>query len=110
MNIVNKHDIAIYVRNQFPSAYEEGGDNFIAFVEAYYEYLDQNYFQNRTMLESIDIDTTLAEFVYNFKETYLKDFPYVAATSKEFMIKNILDFYTSKGSILSTELLIRFVS
>lgn len=109
MNIVNKHDIAIYVRNQFPSAYEEGGDNFIAFVEAYYEYLDQNYFQNRTMLESIDIDTTLAEFVYNFKETYLKDFPYVAATSKEFMIKNILDFYTSKGSILSTELLIRML-
>lgn len=106
---MNKHDVSVYIKNQFPTAYEEGGENFVAFVEAYYEFMDANYFQNKTILETIDIDNTLTEFVLHFKETYLKDFPYVAATSKEFMIKNILDFYKSKGSILSTQLLIRML-
>jgi len=106
---MNKHDVSQYIRQQFPTAYEEGGEGFIAFVEAYYEYLDQNHFKNRTMIESIDLDTTLDEFVVHFKETYLKDFPFVAATDRKFMIKHILDFYKSKGSSLSTELLIRML-
>ena len=106
---LNKHDVALYIRNQFPTAYEEGGEGFIAFVEAYYEYLDQTQYKNRTMIESVDIDDTLDEFVSHFKETYLKDFPFIAATDKKFMIKHILDFYKSKGTALSTELLIRML-
>lgn len=106
---LNKHDVALYIRNQFPTAYEEGGEGFIAFVEAYYEFLDSTQYKNRTMIDSIDIDDTLDEFVSHFKETYLKDFPFVAATDKKFMIKHILDFYKSKGTALSTELLIRML-
>ena len=106
---MNKHEISSYIRQQFPTAYEEGGEEFVAFVEAYYEFVDLNYFQNRTVLETMDIDNTLEEFILYFKETYLKDFPFVAATSKEFMIKHIQDFYKSKGTELSTQLLLRML-
>lgn len=106
---MNKHEISTYIRSQFPTAYDEGGENFIAFVEAYYEFVDINYFQNKTVLETMDIDNTLNEFVLHFKETYLKDFPFVAATDKIFMIKHIQDFYKSKGSTLSTQLLLKML-
>jgi len=35
--------ISLFVQNQFPQFYREDGDNFILFMQAYYEWLEQNH-------------------------------------------------------------------
>ena len=101
------------VENQFPSFYKEDGPGFVAFVKAYYEFLETTdkytYKENRELFNSNDIDNTLNEFLVHFKEKYLADFPFVAATDKRFMIKHIMDYYRSKGSKQSLELLMRLL-
>jgi hypothetical protein len=101
------------VENQFPSFYKEDGPGFVAFVKAYYEFLETTdkytYKENRELFNSNDIDDTLSEFLVHFKEKYLADFPFVTATDKRFMIKHITDYYQSKGSKQSLELLMRLL-
>lgn len=101
------------VENQFPSFYKEDGPGFVAFVKAYYEFLETTdkytYKENRELFNSNDIDDTLNEFLVHFKEKYLADFPFVTATDKRFMIKHITDYYQSKGSKQSLELLMRLL-
>jgi hypothetical protein len=101
------------VENQFPSFYKEDGPGFVAFVKAYYEFLETTdkytYKENRELFNSNDVDDTLDEFLVHFKEKYLSDFPFVAATDKRFMIKHIMDYYRSKGSKQSLELLMRLL-
>lgn len=102
-----------FIENQFPDIFRTEGDTLVAFVKAYYEYLEQNSDAStrvsRDLLKNTDIDTTLDEFIIHFKEKYLKDFPFVTATDKRFLIKNIMDFYRSKGSERSLQLLMRLV-
>ena len=101
------------VENQFPSFYKEDGPGFVAFVKAYYEFLETTdkytYKENRELFNSNDIDDTLNEFLVHFKEKYLADFPFITATDKRFMIKHITDYYQSKGSKQSLELLMRLL-
>jgi hypothetical protein len=101
------------VENQFPAFYKEDGPVFVAFVKAYYEFLETTdkytYKENRELFNSNDIDDTLDEFLGHFKEKYLADFPFVTATDKRFMIKHIMDYYRSKGSKQSLELLMRLL-
>jgi hypothetical protein len=101
------------VENQFPAFYKEDGPGFVAFVKAYYEFLETTdkytYKENRELFNSNDIDDTLNEFLGHFKEKYLADFPFVTATDKRFMIKHIMDYYRSKGSKQSLELLMRLL-
>ena len=101
------------VENQFPSFYKEDGPGFVAFVKAYYEFLETTdkytYKENRELFNSNDIDDTLDEFLVHFKEKYLADFPFVTATDKRFMIKHIMNYYRSKGSKQSLELLMRLL-
>lgn len=101
--------IADFIKNQFPAVFREDSENLVAFMEAYYEYMEIYHSKNRLALESTDIDKTVSEFVAHFKKTYLKDFPYVSSTDTRFMIKNIGDFYSSKGTEVSTALLLKLL-
>ena len=114
-------NISQFIENQFPAYMQSQGQEItqseravlIDFVEAYYEWLETEYsansMQNRKMLENDNIDTTLDEYIKYFREKYLKDFPYVAATDERFLIKNIIDLYRTKGTPRSIELLIRML-
>ncbi len=68
---IPKH-ISQLIESQFPAVYREEGDNLIAFVKAYYEFLetDPKYaiYRNRNLFETTDIDATLDEFVVHFKK------------------------------------------
>lgn len=114
-------NISQFVNSQFPEWMRENGNELttsdrvvlIDFVEAYYEWLEESYensnMLNREMMTLDDIDTTLDDYVKYFREKYLKDFPYVAATDERFLIKNIIDFYRTKGTPRSIQLLIRIL-
>lgn len=101
------------IESQFPAIYREEGPQLIAFTKAYFQFLeedeDSSHKLSRQLFDINDIDKTLDEFLVNYKEKYLKDFPFAATTDKRFMIKHIMDYYRSKGSTQSLELLMKML-
>lgn len=110
-DIVKK--ISYAIESQFPALYRTEGDELVAFVKAYYEFLENTdkYATKitRQMFDSNDIDESLSAFLIHFQKKYLADFPYIHATDKRFMIKHIMDLYSSKGSKNSLELLMKIL-
>lgn len=105
--------ISQYIQRQFPSFFQEEGDSLVAFVEAYYEFLESDLKYStklsREMFNSNDIDESLEDFKVHFKKKYLADFPFLGATSQEFAIKHIMDYYRSKGSPRALKLLMQML-
>lgn len=106
-------EVAQLVESQFPAVYREDGEELVAFTKAYYEFLQSNdqysYKIGRQIFDIGDIDTSLEEFIKHFKNTYLADFPFASTTDKRFMIKQINDFYRTKGTEQSLELLMKLL-
>lgn len=105
-------NISPLIEHQFPDFYREEGEMFVAFVKAYYEWLEQpgNVTQvNRSLLDYRDIDTTLEEFIVHFKEKYLKNIQFTTASNKRLFVKNSLDFYRSKGSERAVDLFFKLI-
>lgn len=105
--------VSEYIERQFPAVYREDGDNLIAFVKAYFEFLENGTYSSTTLSRNMfshrDIDTTLDEFLHHFNSKYLSEFPYVKTVDNRFAVKHIMDFYRSKGTPRSAELLIKFL-
>ena len=104
--------ISNLIQSQFPSFYNEDGPTLIAFIQAYYEWLEQTgnpIYQARNLLSYADIDKTLEEFVVYFSNTYLKGIQYASLADKRLTVKKILDLYRSKGSVRALKLLFQLV-
>jgi len=105
-------EISHFVETQFPTFYAEEGPQFIAFIKAYYEWMeteDQPIYESRRLGEYRDIDETMEEFILFFKEKYLKNIQFDTATNKTLLVKNSLDLYRSKGSERSIDLFFKLV-
>lgn len=104
--------ISPFIEAQFPQFYQEEGPYFIAFVKAYYEWMEQNnnvINQSRALLEYRDIDTTLNSFVKYFKNKYISSLPENIVADKKLLMKYVLDLYRSKGTEKSYALLFRML-
>jgi hypothetical protein len=102
--------ISQFIENQFPGLYQEEGQVLIAFLTAYYEYLEQSGdLLNREMFTIRDIDTTFDEFLVYFRKKYIEGFPFLTSTDTRFLIKNVTDFYKAKGSDESVKLLMKLI-
>lgn len=104
--------ISPLVENMFPAFYKDEGPNFIAFVKAYFEWLEQPdnpIAEARNVLSYRDIDTTTEKFILSFKEKYLKNIQFDTATNKKLLVKNSLDLYRSKGSENAIDLFFKLV-
>lgn len=111
-DIVQK--ISHNVERQFPAIYREEGETFIAFVKAYYEWLeqsDQALGKGRNLFSTDDIDRTGAEFIKHFREKYMVGIPATIQNNvcPRFIQKHILDLYRSKGSAEGLKLLFRLL-
>jgi len=93
-----EQNISPLIESQFPSFYQVEGQNFVAFVKAYYEWLDQGGSESRNILKYRSIDDTVDEFLDNFKNEFLNSLPENTASDKRFLVKHIQDLYKSKGS------------
>lgn len=111
MTVEITKNISQLVASQFPSIYREEGENIIAFLQAYYEFLESDpkyaIYRNRDIFNTTDIDLTLDEFVVHFKKKYLADFPYLSASDTRFLVKHIIDQYRTKGSEQSLKLFMK---
>ena len=108
MAVSNK--ISQLVKNQFPSFYKEEGDKFLAFMEAYYEYMEQNGKMTDAIqnLESYqDIATTTDDFINYFIDSFLPSIPQNVVADKKLMIKYINQFNQSRGTLAAYRLLFR---
>jgi hypothetical protein len=104
--------ISPLVESQFPSFYKEEGSFFIAFVKAYYEWMeqsDQTIGQARRLFETRDIDQTIDDFLIHFKDKYLAALPYLTTGDKRLLVKHIQDLYRTKGTKQSVELLLKLL-
>lgn len=107
-----KAKLSAIVRNQFPAFFQEEGENFLAFIEAYYEYLEQNgkltdAIQN--LEGSRDINTTLDEYIDYFQDTLLPSVPHEVAADKKLLAKYVKYYNITRGSLASYKLLFRTI-
>lgn len=85
---------------------------FIAFVKAYYEWLESNnqaLYHSRRLTEYKDIDKTIDDFIIDFKNKYLSDVQFNVATNKRLFVKNALEFYRAKGSPRAVDLFFKLI-
>ena len=104
--------ISYFVENQFPQFYRDEGSNFVQFVKAYYEWMEEEgnaVYESRRLLDYRDIDNTLEEFLEHFQRKYLYGIPFNVIINKRYLLKHILDVYRSKGSIQCIKLLFRLI-
>ena len=93
-------NISVLVENHFPQFYKEQGNNFIDFVKEYYNWSQQtnnNLFYTRNFFENNDIDTTIDDFLFHYKQKYLLDSPENVENTR-FNVKHSKDIYNSKGT------------
>jgi hypothetical protein len=105
---IDKRSIADLVREQFPDFYRQEGENFVAFVEAYQEFLDKEQLSYK-LAQYGDIDTTLNSFLASFRAEFLPLIPARIAGDQRMLIKHVLDLYRAKGSKQGYKLLFRLL-
>jgi len=106
--MINK--VSKLVADQFPDFYKEEGPLFLAFMEAYYAYLEENNKLNYRIqnLESYrDISTTTDEFIDYFTNTFLPNVPVDIAADKKIATKYVNEFNQSRGTLAAYRLLFR---
>jgi hypothetical protein len=112
---------SLLINSQVPEFIREEYPQFISFLEAYYEFLENEQFTNgiskqndlTTKLKELkyvsDIDVSLSRFEEQFYNQFLSLLPKDLAVDKAFLIKNILPLYQSKGTEKSFEFLFRLL-
>ena len=114
MAIVGSEDllrkISSQIETQFPAFIREEGANFIAFMKAYYEYMEQSGNAGdaiRSIEDIHDIDRTVDSFVEFFRREFMIHIPKNVLADKRLLTKHIRDFYRSRGSQESYRFLFR---
>jgi hypothetical protein len=104
--------ISTLVASQFPQFVRDDYPALVAFIQAYYEFLElqknpQDVLTN--LMAYRDIDRTLDEFVAKFETQYIDGLPQEVAGDKRRFIKHVTDLYNTKGTEESFRLLFRLL-
>ena len=106
--------VSPFIESQLPEFIRESNPNFVAFLKAYYEWLEQQpssnvavVTQSKSLLSYNDVDTTTDEFIQYFINEFLPYFPNDVALDERKLIKAARNFYQKKGSIESIQFLFR---
>lgn len=112
---------SLLIDKQVPQFIREDYPKFISFLEAYYEFLENEQFTNSvsqkndltTQIKKLrylsDVDRSLDDFEDQFMNMYAPLIPMETEISKDFLLKNIYPLYNSKGSEKSFRLLFRML-
>jgi len=112
---------SLLVNKQLPEFVRDDYPLFVSFLEAYYEFLEtERYTDGKTQKNNLiqklkdlryvsDIDYSLSDFEEQFFNTFISFLPKETVVTKDFLIKNILPLYQSKGTQKSFQLLFRLL-
>jgi hypothetical protein len=115
--MMNDLKTSLLVKSQVPEFIREEHPLFISFLEAYYEFLENEQVgqkndlttQAKKLRNISDIDESIEDFESHFFNTFGTLIPKDAALDKATLIKNVLPLYLSKGSEKSFKLLFRML-
>ena len=114
--------LSIFVGRMVPDYVREDHPMFIKFMEKYFEYLEREtgvngelgeYKQITDLIQNVDIDHSLDQFIPQFEKQYLSSTPTtsidptVPTTDKAFLAKNIQPSYREKGTESALDFMFR---
>ena len=107
-----KEKVSQLVNSQLPEFIRSDYTTFVAFLEYYYQFLEQDQnalelVQNARLYN--DIDQTADSFVNYFLNNYANDMPQSLLVDKGLLIKRIKGLYAAKGGTLSIETLFKIL-
>ena len=100
------------VEQQFPGFFRTDAPKLVAFIKAYYEYLEQTgqvEEVTKNLLAYRSIDDTLDKFIKYFHDEFLHQIPENTLADKRLLVKHITDMYRAKGAEKATALLFRIL-
>jgi hypothetical protein len=107
--------VSTFISTQFPEFVREGSPAFVAFLQAYYEFLEQQVlptpngssvvYNAKNLLNYKDVDTTLDSFIQYFINDFLPYFPNDVVLDERKLIKIARQFYIQKGTPQSIQFL-----
>ena len=104
--------ISSQVDSQFPGFIREEGPQFVAFLKAYFEYMEQSgntIDASRSIKDNQDIDRTVDSFVEYFRREFMINIPKDVLADKRLLTKHIREFYRTRGSQESYRFLFRVI-
>ena len=110
--ITNGQKTSLLVQSQLPAFIRDNPDynNFVYFIEAYYEWLEQNnntLDRTKNLLSYKDVDQTTDEFIKYYVNDFLPNFPNNTLINKQTAIKVARQLYQNKGTPSSYQFLFR---
>ena len=114
--------LSIFVERMVPDYVREDHPMFVTFVRKYFEYLEREtsvngelgeYTQITDLIQNVDVDHALDQFIPEFEKQYLHGTPHtsidptVPTTDKAFLAKNIQPVYRQKGTTSALDFLFR---
>jgi hypothetical protein len=111
-NLVSNNKISHLISSQVPFFVRNDHPNFIAFLEAYYRFLEQEnetLNQIKLLKSNIDIDQSIELFLQKFYDNYLKLVPKEIIADKTLLVKHVKQFYRSRGTENSIRFLMRLL-
>jgi hypothetical protein len=108
---------SILVNKQVPEFVRDEYPKFVAFLEAYYEFLEQKQGTQINDLTTVaknlrtikDVDDSIDEFEQSFYNTYGALIPVDVQSNKALLFKHLVELYRSKGAENSFKLLFQLV-
>lgn len=100
------------IESQFSGFLRDDAPKFIAFLKAYFEYMEQSkdvIDASRGLFDYQDIDRTLDEFVEYFQREFMPSIPRNVLVDKRLLAKYIRQFYRARGSQESYRFLFRIL-
>lgn len=97
---------------QFPEFIVSDNPNFVAFIKAYYQWLEDSnngavLYHTKNLLAYKDIDSTTDQFIQYFINDFLPYFPSEIIADQRKLVKFAREFYQTKGSENSIKFLFR---
>lgn len=111
MASIAKIGIKPTITQQLPDFVVDDHPIFVAFMEAYFEFVERENAPMRmirTMKDFIDSDEMLGSFITSFYEE-MKGLPSGIIADKQLLAKHIYELYAAKGTAKSYELLFRLM-
>lgn len=111
--MVDSRTISNIVKDRaIPRFVKENHETFVAFMGAYLEFLEQTRGPtdiSKNLVNYLDIDNTLDEFVEHFRTKYMVNIPASMLADKRLVAKQIKEFYLNKGNENSYKFLFRIL-
>lgn len=100
------------VAQQLPEFIQSDYQTFVAFLEAYYAWMESSgnpLSRSVQVLQSLDVDRSLSDFISYFCKEFIPGIPEHLIPNKAFLIAHAKEFYRTKGTEKSFELLFRLL-